>query len=95
MLYDANREEDNSMNTSLIEVDDRGRTSSLKSLEVKPGSKYLVTGLEDGTLLFEPAEIVTRHELALLRNKELVDQIEQTRLDPSKLVESKSRRPRK
>ena len=49
----------------------------------------------DGTLVFTPAAVMTAHEAALLRNPELVAQIEADRADPSQAIPSKARRPRR
>jgi len=54
----------------------------------------LVEEEPDGSLLFTPAVVMTAHEEALLRNPYLVARIEDELADPSRLVESHSRRPR-
>ena len=58
-------------------------------------SRYLVSEEPDGTLVFTPAVVMTAHEAALLRNPELVAQIEADRADPSEAMPSKARRPRR
>lgn len=77
----------------LVEVDARRRIS-LGKLGKPDQTRYLVTEQPDGSLLLTPAVVMTAHEAALLRNPELVAQIEQDLADPSTATPSSARRPR-
>ena len=77
----------------LIELDARRRVA-LGRLGNPEHNRYLVTEHPDGSLLLTPAVVMTAHEAALLRNPELVAQIEQDLADPSKATPSSARRPR-
>lgn len=76
----------------LIELDARRRVA-LGKLGKPEHTRYLVTEHPDGSLLLTPAVVMTVHEAALLRNPELVAQIEQDLADPSKAAPSSVRRP--
>ena len=78
----------------LIELDSRRRVA-LGRLGRPEHSRYLVTEEPDGTLVLTPAVVMTAHEAALLRNPELVAQVEADRADPSQAIPSKARRPRR
>ena len=80
--------------SQLVELDSRRRVA-LGRLGKPEHSRYLVTEEPDGTLVFVPAVVMTAHEAALLRNPQLVEQIEADRADPSQTVPSKARRPRR
>ena len=77
----------------LVEVDARRRIS-LGKLGKPDQTRYLVTEHSDGSLLLTPAVVMTAHEAALLRNPELVAQIEQDLADPSSAMPSSARRSR-
>ncbi len=77
----------------LVEVDARRRIS-LGKLGKRDQTRYLVSEQPDGSLLLTPAVVMTAHEAALLRNPELVAQIEQDLADPSTATPSSARRPR-
>ena len=77
----------------LVELDSR-RRASLGRIGNPDHTRYLVEEAPDGSLLFTPAVVMTAHEEALLRNPDLVARIESDLADPSRLVESRSRRPR-
>ncbi|WP_420443795.1 hypothetical protein [Candidatus Poriferisodalis sp.] len=47
----------------------------------------------DDAAPFTPAVVMSAHEAALLRNPELVAQIEADQADPSRAVRSEARRP--
>lgn len=77
----------------LVELDSRRRVA-LGRLGRPEHQRYLVTEEPDGTLVFTPAVVMTAHEAALLRNPELVEQIEADQADPTRAVSSPARRPR-
>ena len=77
----------------LVELDSR-RRAALGRIGNLDHTRYLVEEEPDGSLLFTPAVVMTAYEAALLRNPELVARIESDLADPSRLVESQSRRPR-
>ena len=79
--------------SQLVELDSRRRVA-LGRLGRPEHDRYLVSEEPDGTLVFTPAVVMTAHEAALLRNPELVQQIEADRADPSRAIPSKARRPR-
>jgi prophage tail gpP-like protein len=70
---------------SLIELDERRRASLGK---IGRHSRYLVREEPDGTLIFEPAVVLTEAEQRYLTNATLVAQIEDNRAHPER------RRPR-
>ena len=76
----------------LIELDARRRVA-LGKLGKPEHTRYLVTEHPDGSLLLTPAVVMTVHEAALLRNPELVAQIEEDLADPSRATPSSARRP--
>ncbi|SDT68499.1 hypothetical protein [Actinoplanes derwentensis] len=63
----------------LIELDARRRTT----LRIGTHSRYLATEHEDGTIVLEPAIVLTQHELALRSNPGLVDRIEESMRNPA------------
>ena len=77
----------------LVELDSRRRVA-LGRLGRPEHQRYLVTEEPDGTLVFTPAVIMTAHEAALLRNPELVEEIEADQADPTGAVRSQARRAR-
>ncbi len=77
----------------LVELDSR-RRAALGRIGNPDHTRYLVEEEPDGSLLFTPAVVMTAHEEALLRSPDLVARIENDLADPSRLVESQSRRPR-
>ena len=79
--------------SQLIELDGR-RRAALGRLGNPDHNLYLVDEEPDGTLIFTPAVVMSAHEAALLRNPELVAQIEAYQADPSRAVRSEARRPR-
>jgi hypothetical protein len=72
--------------TVLIELDDRRRVSLGK---LGRHSRYLAREEADGTLIFEPAVVLSEMEARFLANRELVAQIEDNRAHPER------RRPRR
>lgn len=76
----------------LIELDARRRVA-LGKFGKPEHTRYLVTEHPDGSLLLTPAVVMTVHEAALLRNPELVAQIEEDLADPSRATPSSARRP--
>ena len=77
----------------LIELDARRRVA-LGRLGNPEHTRYLVSEHPDGTLTLTPAVVMTVHEAALLRNPDLVEQIEADLADPSQAAPSGARRPR-
>lgn len=77
----------------LVELDARRRVA-LGRLGRPEHTRYLVTEESDGTLILSPAVVMTVHEAALLRNPELVAQIEADQADASRAVRSAHRRAR-
>lgn len=71
--------------STLIELDER-RRASLGGIGRR--SRYLVREEPDGTLIFEPAVVLTEAEQRYLDNETLVAQIEDNRAHPER------RRPR-
>lgn len=69
----------------VIEVDDRRRISLGK---LGQHTRYLATELPDGTLMLEPAVLLSEAEYAYLQNTPLRAQIEDNRAHPER------RRPR-
>ncbi|WP_420619134.1 hypothetical protein [Candidatus Poriferisocius sp.] len=76
----------------LVELDARRRVA-LGKFGKPEHTRYLVTEHPDGSLLLTPAVVMTVHEAALLRNPELVAQIEEDLADPSRATPSSARRP--
>lgn len=77
----------------LVELDGRRRVA-LGKIGNAEHTRYLVTEESDGTIILTPAVVMTQHEAALLRQPELVAKIKADKADPSRLVQSKARRPR-
>ena len=71
--------------SDLIELDERRRVSLGK---IGHHSRYLVREEPDGTLIFEPAVVLTEAEQRYLANRALAEQIEDNRAHPER------RRPR-
>jgi len=71
--------------SNLIELDERRRLSLGK---IGRHSRYLVREEPDGTLVFEPAVVLTKAEQRYLENATLVAQTEDNRAHPER------RRPR-
>ncbi len=71
--------------SSLIELDERRRASLGK---IGRHSRYLVREEPDGTLIFEPAVVLTEAEQRYLNNKALAARIEDNQAHPER------RRPR-
>lgn len=68
--------------TQLIELDPRRRTT----LRLGHHDRYRVTEYPDGSLLLEPAFVLTQDELILRANPELEAAMEDALRDPSKRV---------
>jgi hypothetical protein len=64
--------------TQLIELDPRRRLT----LRLGHHNRYLATEEPDGTIVLQPAVVMTADEIALLRAPWLVDQINQNLQDP-------------
>ena len=77
----------------LVEVDGRRRVA-LGRIGHERHTRYLVSEEPDGTVILTPAVVMSTHEEALLRNSDLVAEIRANKADPSRLVESRARRPR-
>jgi len=68
--------------SAVIELDDRRRASLGK---FGRHDRYLVREQEDGTLILEPAIVLTEAEAAFLANPALVALIEEERAHPERL----------
>lgn len=79
--------------SQLVEPDGR-RRAALDRLGKPEHNLYLVDEEPDGTLIFTLAVVMSAHEAALLRNLDLVAQIEADQADPSRAVRSEARRCR-
>jgi hypothetical protein len=64
------------MSPTLVELDDRRRISLGK---IGRHSRYLVHEEDDGTIILEPAVVLSEAEARLMANAELVSQIEDNR----------------
>lgn len=66
------------MNTAeiLIETDGRGRTSLSKFAESAKNARFLGRQEEDGTIILEPAVLVTAAQDRLRRNPEALERVE-------------------
>ena len=65
-----------------VELQDRKRANLAR---IAKHDAYLVREEPDGTLIWEPAVVITEAERRLLQDATLVAQIEQTRAEPSSL----------
>jgi len=72
---------------TLIDTDSRGRASL-----GRPGRRYRMTETPDGTVILEPASIITDLERRFLANTELQAQIAYARAHPEQAVERPRRR---
>lgn len=77
-----------------VELDARRRASFGKLGNSEHG-RYRVTEFENGAMLLEPAVLITEHELALLRNPEVLAQVQNSHDHPETAIESTSRRSRR
>lgn len=70
--------------TVMVELDDRRRLSLGK---VGRHTRYLVREETDGTLIFEPAVVMTEFEASVLADKTIMDQLvtAQTRSTPTRV----------
>lgn len=66
----------------LVSLQDRKRANLAR---IATHDHYLVHAEPDGTLIWEPAEIMTSAERKLLGDKALLDRIAANRQDPSRL----------
>ncbi|TAM71940.1 MAG: hypothetical protein EPN48_00630 [Microbacteriaceae bacterium] len=69
------------MNGTLVQVDTRKRVS-LGSMAHH--SQYLVREESDGTIIFEPAVVLTQAERAFLSDPELVETLEKANAHPER-----------
>lgn len=69
--------------TTLVELDNRRRASLGK---VGRHSQYRVTEHPDGSLLFEPAVVMSEHEATLMGHPDLVESIQADKANPAQLV---------
>jgi hypothetical protein len=67
--------------SNLVELDERRRVSLGK---IGRHSRYLVREEPDGTLIFEPAVVLTEAEQRYLDNEKLAAQIEDNRAHPER-----------
>ena len=75
------------MGEQIVETDARGRASL-----GRPGRRYLMREESDGTLILEPAAVVTELERRFLANAALQAQIEYARQRPEQRID-RPRRP--
>ncbi|MCJ7439559.1 MAG: hypothetical protein MUP97_17610 [Acidimicrobiia bacterium] len=66
----------------LISLQDRGRVNLAR---IARHDRYLVHEEPDGTLIWEPARVLSETEARLLEHPELVATIEANRTDPGRL----------
>lgn len=76
---------------TIVELDDRRRPSLGK---IGRHSRYLVREEDDGTLIWQPAVVMTEFEAALLSNPEVMGQIKASLADPNRL-QPRNRRQKK
>ena len=74
----------------LIELDERRRISLGK---LGHHSRYLAREQEDGTIVLEPAVVLTEAEARFLANSDLVAQIEHNREHPERTSPRPRRKP--
>lgn len=74
------------MTTRVITSDSRGRLTV-----GYPDRHYLVHGDADGTLVLEPAVVMSELEARFLANRELHDQIDHARMHPEERVARRQR----
>ncbi|MCL2422897.1 MAG: hypothetical protein FWD11_03225 [Micrococcales bacterium] len=74
---------------SFTVADDRGRVTVAEK-----GQTYKVTVLDAGAILLEPAEVLTRAELALRLDPAFADQVADSVAHPERLVPHRRRSPR-
>jgi len=75
------------MADQIVETDARGRASL-----GRPGRRYLMHEESDGTLVLEPAVVVTELERRFLANAALQAQINYARAHPEQRVRRRARR---
>lgn len=76
------------MTDQIVETDARGRASL-----GRPGRRYLMREEPDGTLVLEPAVVVTELERRFMANAALQAQIEYARQHPDQRRARQPRRP--
>ena len=69
------------MSPTLVELDDRRRISLGK---IGRHSRYLVHEEDDGTIILEPAVVMSETEARFMANAELVAQIAENRAHPER-----------
>ncbi|HEU0191299.1 MAG TPA: hypothetical protein VFR17_08515 [Mycobacterium sp.] len=74
----------------IIDVDNRRRISLGK---LARHDRYLATEQPDGTIVFEPAAVLTKAEEAYLRNAALQRQIDDNRAHPERRRKRPPRQP--
>lgn len=80
------------MSVHFVELQDRKRANLAR---IAKHDAYLVREEPDGTLIWEPAVVITEAERRLLQDAALMAQIEESRSDPSSLRQrDRSRAPR-
>jgi len=75
------------MTATIVDTDARGRASL-----GRPGRRYLMHEEPDGTLVLEPATVITELERRFLANAALQAQIEEARAHPERQVPRQRRR---
>ena len=80
------------MRTEFVTLQERKRSNLAR---IARYDSYLVTEHPDGTLVWEPASVITETEKRLLQNADLLAEIAANRQDPSRLrTRDRSRSPR-
>lgn len=74
------------VNEQIVETDARGRASL-----ARPGRRYLMHEESDGTLVLEPAVVVTELERRFMANTALQAQIAYARAHPEQRVKRRRR----
>ena len=83
--------ENTAVEAVLVELDERRRASLGR---LGRHNRYLAREEPDGTLVFEPAVVISEIEARFLANRELVARIEADRRHPERLRPRRRRSPR-
>jgi hypothetical protein len=78
------------MQQQLIELDSR-RRAALGRIGRPEHTLYLVSEQSDGTLIFEPAVVMTEHDAVLLGHPEILEILDRDSLDLSRLTPAADR----
>lgn len=78
--------------TSVIELDDR-RRAPLGKLGRREHRRYLARSFPDGTIVLEPAVVISQAQLALYQRPDIIAALQESRAHPERHV--KRRTPRR